>query len=255
MKDIFEAGTPKYLTASSIYDALCELTQTEEMSILSEICPDVSYDNQEYYYTDKGYKLKEKFEEMSEYGEKNWLFDLVIFQLDDDSEIHDIIYEALHNSDLAKRIGFKKIFVEKLLRGYDRYYDAISAAFAVETENMNRFDYYEMCTAFAKAAEENNFHLYDNPYGSFCYHLIEKVNNLQLQKETQLITECRALLTSYDDFIRGMRITQQLYTTLEQQYKNKVLQLQAEYQKRMDNLITTAKSQGTVFELGAKDGK
>ena len=37
MNDPFETGIPKYATATSIYDALCELTQTEEMGILSEI--------------------------------------------------------------------------------------------------------------------------------------------------------------------------------------------------------------------------
>ena len=78
MSDPYEIGVPKYSSAYSIQDALYELTMTEEMSILSEMFADVSYDNQGYYYTDKGCVLKEKFEEMSDYDDKMWLMDLAI---------------------------------------------------------------------------------------------------------------------------------------------------------------------------------
>lgn len=135
--DPFEAGIPK-ITASSIYDALCELVQTEEMSILSEMFADVSYDGQTYYYTDKGATLKEEFEKLSEHGDKMWIMDLAVLQVDK-SEIHDLVYEALKNSDLAKRLGFKKLFIDKMLGGDKSEYNEIAEDYAAELEELDRF--------------------------------------------------------------------------------------------------------------------
>jgi len=78
--DIYDNGTPKYSTATSIYEKLSEIYYNEEASILGEMFPDVSYDNQDYYYTDKGTKLKEKFDAVSGFGNKMWIIDLAISQ-------------------------------------------------------------------------------------------------------------------------------------------------------------------------------
>ena len=37
MNDPYDSGIPKYMTAQDIYDALCELVQSEEQDILSQI--------------------------------------------------------------------------------------------------------------------------------------------------------------------------------------------------------------------------
>lgn len=249
MNDPFETGIPKYATASSIYDALCELTQTEEMSILSEMFADVSWEGQDYYYTDKGYALKKKFEEMSgDYGNKMWLMDLAVFQIgQDNTEIHDIVFEALNNPELAKRIGFKKLFIDKMLRGDKSYYDEITEAYLAELGELNRFEHWEMIKAFNRVMQTRGTPLVVTPYPSFCHALYEKVSGLHLQKETQLIAECRALLTSYDDFMFGLRMNQALYTRLEQQYNAKVLQLQASYEEKVRQLLLIAEKQGVIL--------
>lgn len=250
MNDPYDTSTPKYSTAQSIYDALCELTTTEEMSILSEMFSDVSYEGQDYYYTDKGYLLKERFEECSDYGNKMWFLDLAIWQLDQ-TEIHDTIWEALHNPDLAKRLGFKKLFIEKMLRGDKSLYDQIIEEYAAELSDCNRFDNWEMIKAFSRVLQARGYSVIETPYPTFAYYVCEKARNLHLSKETQLITECRALLTSYDDFILGMRMNQALHDGLEQLHSRKMAELQAAYNQKVKQLLMYAESLG--IELPSAD--
>lgn len=247
--DPYDTGTPKYATAQSIYDGLCELVQTEEMGILGEMFVDVSYENQDYYYTDHGSRLKEQFEEMTDWCSNLWVLDLAVWQIDR-REIHDLVWEALHNSDMAKRTGFKKLFVDHMLYGDRQQYDVVSEAFVNELSELDRFDYYGMVQAFQRAMQACGKEVFRSPYPAFCDHFCEKVKNLRLQRETQLIVECRALLTSYDDFIFGLRSNQYLYTQLERQYNNKVLRLQASYEEIVKQLIATAERQGVVLTTG-----
>ena len=246
MYDPYDTGTPKYSTAQSIYDGLCELVQTEEMSILSEMFSDVSWDNQEYYYTFNGNRLKDQFEAITDWCSNMWLMDLAVWQIDQ-AEIHDLVWEALHNDDMAKRTSFKKLFIDHMLHGDKSDYDTITEAFILELEELSRFEYYEMIKAFNRAMQSCGKAMIVNPYPTFCHHYSEKVNNLKLQKETQLVAECRALLTSYDDFIFGLRANQHLYTQLELQYKSKVVQLQAAYEAKVRQLMLAAEKQGVVL--------
>ena len=244
--DPFEAGIPKYATASSIYDALCELVQTEEMGILSEMFADVSYDSQGYYYTDKGSVLKEKFEELSDYGNKMWLMDLAVLQVDR-TEIHDTVYESLNNSDLARRLGFKKLFIDNMLNGDKSEYTEIAEEYAAELGELDRFDNWEMIKAFNRVMRARGKTINITPYPGFCYALYDKANGLKLQDETRLIVECRALLTSYDDFMFSLRMNQALYKQLERQYSDKVLQLQAGYEEKVKQLYLVAERQGVIL--------
>lgn len=248
MDDLYDNGTPKYSTAQDIYDALCELMMMEEASILGEMFENVSYDGQEYYYTDKGDALKERFEKMSDYGNKMWLLDLAIWQIDD-GEIHELIYQALNEPDLAKRLGFKKIFVEQILLGDKTNYEEITEAYCEEANELRIFDYWEMTRALDRVMEERGRYLHVSLYNNLCDDLMQKARNLQLHNEKQLIIECRALLTSYDDFILGLRMNQTLYTELEQRYQAKTAALKAGYTEAVKYLLTAAQEQGIAFEL------
>jgi len=256
MNDPYDNGTPKYSTAQDIYDALCVMVDTEEMSILSEIGFDVSWENQTYYYTDKGYTLKDEFERVSEYGDKMWLMDLAVMMLDgSDSRfnVHDIVFDALNNKNLAKRIGFKKLFVEHMLRGYDRNYAKISDDFLSVISELDRFDNYSMMCAFSKVMEENGEPIYEqNPYNTFAYYLHEKIRRLEIESEKRLIAECRAHLTSYDDFIFGLRVNQALHERQEQVLCQKVAALQAAYDEKVARLSAAAESAGLLPALSAE---
>lgn len=252
MHDPYENGTPKYSTAQDIYDAICELVQTEEMNILSEIGADVSWENQTYYYTDKGNVLKEKFEELSEYGEKMWLINLAITQMDQ-LEIHNLVYESVVNSDLAKRIGFKKMFIEYMLSDRMYLYDAVIELYGAELQELDRFDRHEMISAFNRAMEANGMPVYGiTPYPIFAHRLSEKVRKLQLIEETKLIMECRSHLTAYDDFIFGLRVNQALHEQQEQSYKHKVAELQSSYNKKLNCLLIAAEKAGLIPVLTAE---
>lgn len=254
MNDPYDNGTPKYSTTQDIYDALCELVQTEEMSILGGIGADVSWDNQTYYYTEKGNKLKEEFEKLSDYGRKMWLMDLAINQMDCD-EIHGLVYNALINDDLAKRIGFKKLFIEHLLRDYDKYYAEIAEKFLDELGELDRFDSCSMMQAFRRATKETAIEtlLYGvSTYPNFAYYLSEKVRNLRMEKETRLIAECRAHLTAYDDFIFGLCVNQALHEQQEHMYRNKVAELQAAYDEKLKTLLMVADRAGLMSALTAE---
>ena len=246
MNDPFETGITKYTTASSIYDALCEVTNTEEMGILSEMFADVSYEGQDYYYTDKGSALKEKFDELSEYHNKMWVMDLAAWQIGQ-SEVHDLVYEALLNHDLAKRLCFKKLFIDKMLDGDKSEYDEISNEYLDRLSDLDRFENYEMVKAFNVVMQARGKTVYPTPYQNFAYALCDKVRGLKLQEETRLIVECRSFLTSYDDFILGLRLNQALHERLERQYNTKVLQLQASYEDKIRQLLLIADKQGVIL--------
>jgi len=215
------------------------LVQTEEMSILSEIFADVSYDNQDYIYTEKGYALQNKFDELSDYGNKMWLIDLAIMQIDR-GEVHETVFEALNNSDLAKRLGFKKLFIDHALKGhYAGRYAKVIADFEYELRELDAFRYHDTARAFGKAMSNNGAPSSYNPYpdySSFCYHLSEKINGLRLTEEVKLIAECRALLTSYDDFMFGLRMNQALHEAQERQYEQMTARLQASYEEKLGQL-------------------
>jgi len=254
MNDPYDNGTPKYSTAQDIYDALCELVQTEEMGILMQMFPDVSTDNQGYYYTDIGYGLKERFDQLIDYGDKMWVMNLAVWQIDQAAnerlpEIHDLVYDALINSDLARRIGFKKLFIDHMLRGFEAEYAEVAEEFASELGDLNRFDNMEMIKAFNRVMNARGESTIVTPYPTFCFYLREKLQNLRLQKEGQIIVECRALLTSYDDFMLGLRMNQTLYEQLEQQYRSKTLWLQESYEEKVRQLILIAENQGINLQL------
>ena len=84
-------------------------------------------------------------------------------------------------------------------------------------------------------------------YTELCDKLCKKANGLRLYEETRCIVESRALLTSHEDFIFGLRVNQQLYIQLEQQYKSKVAQLQAAYEEKVRRLMLLAKAQGVIL--------
>lgn len=249
--DPFDTGTPKYLTANDIYESLCTLTNTEEMGILSQMFPDVSYEGQEYYYTDKGSELKHKFEEMSEYGEKMWLMDLAVWQVDQ-SEIHDFVYTSLINSDFAKRINFKKLFIEYMLGGDKSDYDEITEEYLGELGELNRFENWEMIKAWNRVMTARGKTLYCTPYPTFCYHMREKMSGLKLDKERQLIIECRSLLTSYDDFMLGLKMNQALYEAQEKSYQRKVEALQEGFDQKLKLLMLAAERVGLIPALTAE---
>ncbi len=116
-----------------------------------------------------------------------WLMDLAAFQSDDTMEIHDLIYDALFNSDMAKKLGFKKLFIDKMLSGDKSIYDDVSEEFKAELSELSGFEYYEMVKAFRKVAESHkltlNNGLYE-AYNSFTYALIEKVRGLKILEHT-----------------------------------------------------------------------
>jgi hypothetical protein len=75
------------------------------------------------------------------------------------------------------------------------------------------------------------------------------MKNLRLPEETQLIVECRALLTSYDDFMFGLGLNAALHERLEQQYNNKLAQLQASYEEQRRQLLLIAERNGLSLEV------
>ncbi|MDD3395370.1 MAG: hypothetical protein PHG19_12130, partial [Anaerotignum sp.] len=71
--DPFDNGTPKYSFAYDIYEALQTMASGEEIGILADMFSDVSWEGQDYYYTDNGSKLVERWENTTDYGNKMWL--------------------------------------------------------------------------------------------------------------------------------------------------------------------------------------
>lgn len=246
--DPFDNGTPKYQSAMDIYDALHEMASGEEIGILSDMFADVSWEGQDYYYTDNGNKLVERWEKMTDYGNKMWLMDVAVWQLSDE-DANDWIYQILCNDDLAKRIGFKRIFVDTVLGGMGNQYKEVSETFEDELHDLDRFDYYGNCKALRTAVPSAGWQTVINNYNSLCSAVYDKLRGLRLDTEKQLVAESRAMLTGYDDFMFGLRSNQALYEAQEKMYQNKVALLQKKYEAAKQILLSTARKQGIVIQL------
>ena len=253
--DPYDTSHPKYTTATEILEGLQALAQGEEIEILLEIFPDVSCEGQGYYYQDRGVDLLQRYEEVSEYGSKLWLMELAVWQTDcnEDSafyDLHDFIPMILSDSDLAKRIGFKKIFVDTMLRGDARQYEAVREAYTAELRELDCNTYYYNQKAFRDVMEARGAPIViSSPYGNLCHALHKRLKGLQLPEETRLVVECRALLNSYDDFILGLRMNQHLHEYQEQQYNRITFELKAAYEQTLAGLLAAAEKCGLLQEL------
>lgn len=246
--DPFDNGTPKYSSAQDIYDALQNMSTGEEIGILADMFSDVSWEGQDYYYTDNGSKLIERWDSLTDCCDKMWLMDVAIWQLSDE-DANDWIYEILCNDDLAKRIGFKKLFVDTVLGGMSSQYNQATEAFEDELHELDRFDFYANSKALGTALTSIGFNVIMNPYGKLCSTVYNKLKGLRLDAEKQLIVESRAMLTGYDDFMFGLKSNQALYTEQERLYQNKVKLLQDQYESAKKMLFSIAQEQGLILDL------
>lgn len=246
--DPFETGTPKYHSATDIYDALQAMESGEEIGILSDMFSDVSLEGQDYYYTDNGGKLVERWEKMTDCGDKMWLMDVAVWQLADE-DANEWMYQILCNDDLAKRIGFKKLFIDNVLDGVSSHYNAAAEAFEEELQELDCFGFYKNSKSLAAALDSINWYTDPNSYGRLCSAVYGKLKGLRLDEERQLIVDSRAMLIAYDDFMYGLKSNQYLYNQQERQYQQKCAKLQASYDNAVKYLIESAAAQGVVLQL------
>jgi hypothetical protein len=246
--DPFDSGTPKYSSPQDIYDALQEMAYGEESGILSEMFENVSWEGQDYYYTDNAAKLVERWGTLTNGCDMMWLMDVAAWQLTD-GDANDFVYEALINEDLAKRIGFKKIFVDTVLGGSSALYAKVAEEYEYNLQELNYFDFANNSGALLDALRVCGFSVYLNPYGKLCTAVYKKLRGLKLDDERQLIVESRAMLTSYDDFMFGLKANKVLYDEQEQQFRQKVAQLEADYEKAKLFLLSVAQEQGVMLQL------
>jgi uncharacterized protein (DUF2164 family) len=248
MTDIYEPQGTYFSTPQEIYDGLARLCDTEEMDILSEMFQDVSTERQGYYYYDQGHALKEKFDALTEWGNKLWIMDLAIFQINHEStEIHDIVYLLLCDDDMAKRVGFKKIFTDRLW--YEKKdYERIAEMFREEAGELNRFTQHEMIMAWRRVMEQNGTpQSVVSPYPAFATEVYKKVMGLRLDVEKTLLIQAKALLAAYDDFMLGLRMNQVLYNRLEEGIWRQRYEALAEQTKY---ILAEAARQGVALRLG-----
>ena len=246
--DPFDTGTPKYSSATDIYDALQQMESGEEIGILADMFADVSWEGQDYYYTDNGSKLVERWDRITDYGDKLWLMDVAIWQLSD-GDANEWLYQILCNDDLAKRIGFKKLFTENVLSGTASQYKAAAEAFESELQEFDRNDFFDNSRALANVFPDVAWDVIRYRYSGLCSAVYGKLKGLRLGAERQLIVESRAILTGYDDFMFGLRANQALFQEQERAYQSKAARLQADYDTAKQLLLSMAQKQGLMLQL------
>lgn len=246
--DPFDNGTPKYHSATEIYDALQQMESGEEIGILSDMFADVSWEGQDYYYTDNAAKLVERWDRITNYADKLWLMDVAVWQLSDD-DANEWVYQVLHNDDLAKRIGFKKLFVENILSGMTSQYKDTAETFREELQGLDRNDFFDNSRALANVFPDLAWDVVRYRYGGLCSAVYGKLKGLRLDAEKQLVAESRAMLTGYDDFMFGLRANQVLYQEQERAYQSKMTRLQDDYDTAKRLLLSMAQEQGLVLRL------
>lgn len=246
--DPFDNGTPKYNSATEIYDALRNMASGEEIGIMANMFADVSWEGQDYYYTDNADKLTVRWDEATNYGDRMWLMDVAVWQLSNE-DVSDWIYEMLGNDDLAKRAGFKKVFIENVLNGIPSQYKEVSETFESELSELDRFDFFANTNALSAALPEVAYDSICCRYNKLCSTLYDKLKGLRLDAERQLVVESRAMLTGYDDFMFGLRSNQTLYEAQEKMYQNKAALLQQKYDAAVQKLLSIAREQGVMLQL------
>jgi len=245
--DIFDSRIPKYYTAEAIYEGLEQLTNTEEMQILTDImgeCWDVTNEQQQFYYTDLGNRLKERFEwHNNQFGGDMWIINLAVRFIDASDKyesyyseftIHETIYEALSyiNGELAKMLGIAKE-IQGLLCSQKKQVEKIADDWFEKAKELRVFSFTEMTRTLIETLRENDVAFTNayNIYNSICNKALERLRKQKgLESVIQVVIESRALLNSYDDFILGMRANQALYEKQESAYKKRVNMLESQYQ-------------------------
>ena len=167
MEDIFDSGTPKYQSPTDIYDAVRAMASGEEIGILGEMFADVSWENQDYYYADNGAKLDARWDSVTDYGNNMWLMDVAAWQLSED-DANEWMPQILCNDDLAKRISFKKVFIETVLDGDTGRYKDVAEAFMDELGDLDRNDYFANSRALAAVLPEVDWMSVNSRYGKLC---------------------------------------------------------------------------------------
>ena len=246
--DLYDNGTTKHSVPADIYDDLNEMSSGEEIGILADMFGDVSWEGQDYYYTDSAGALVERWDHLTDGGDKMWIMDVAAWQLER-GDANDWMYQILCNDELSKRIGFKKIFADIVLGGVKSRYEAVSERFLEELQEADRFDFYGNSMALQTALRENGYTVYKNPYSELCSAVWSKLRGLKLDEERKLIVESRAILTAYDDFMFGLRANQALYQEQEKRFESKVALLQQRYEAEVQRLLSLAQEQGISLAL------
>jgi hypothetical protein len=225
---------------------------------------DVSYDNQDYYYVDKAQAFVNRFHDLEE-----WRIDFAALQhyliqvyvnytgFGESApflEISDVVYECLNNTDAEKLLGFKKIIVDKVLRGDKNLYNEFCELWRDDLASQNRFDFSVMCGTLLKSQREV---LDDEHIGVFFYDavanaLIEKLCKVDLKKEYLFYSEARVLCNAYDDFILGLRMNQQLYEEQQTNYRTQVALMQSQYDEKLKLILEAARQIGVLPELSER---
>lgn len=257
--DPYDTGTPKYSTIYDIYNGLKEVSSGEERDIMLQMFEDVSWENQDYYYIDKADMLLADYNKLSDYGNSTYLLELamlILYGTDEygyvSFEVHDTVHEALYNSELAKKLGFKKIFVEHMLAGKSEIYNDVKEELY---EAIHELDYAANFNTIVKLYDgimKNHDIFLNNPnvnYNTFCNRIYDKIMKLDLAKEKVFIAESRAHLTAHDDFIFGLRINKELYDNMDKIFQQKYQALQAGYEEKLHGLLALAESQGAKLKL------
>jgi hypothetical protein len=256
--DPYSGGAPKWQSSDDIYEGLEEILRAEEIGIINELLrnsQDVSWENQDYEYIARALALKERWDKLSEYGEKDYLFSYAATQMDD-GEIHDVVADCLRDPDIAKRFGFKKIFVETQLRGDGSRYAEIRDDIYERVHDLDRYDGWNFQRVFYDALKGCGF----GTPGVFSYDALAnavaaKFRKLPLGEYRELVAECRATLMSYDDFMFGLRANQALYDEQTRCFEGRLAALDAEYKKKEQFLLAAAERLGLGEKLAALIGQ
>ena len=263
--DFYDNSTPLYSTAQSIYDKLEEILYCEEDGILSEIlgdCYDVSNERQGYHYTSEADKLKGRFDEVSDRTNDMWIMDFAVAEIelkneytgyDENYTVHEIIYQIIScpNCEIDRKLGFKKLFLDSIFVERKQYIDFCEAWFEIVKES-DKIDLYQMQKGLMIVANEFglNSMVVRAKYQEITHEIIEKIRRGKgYPAAVQVIIESRALCHSYDDFILGLRVNQELYNRQSQQYNAQRKRLELEYEEKLKGLMMIAERVGLLDVL------
>ena len=177
-----------------------------------------------------------------------WKFDVAIYKLDV-GEIWEIIAEALRNDVLAKRLGLKKMLVEHMLGGDAKTYKQAVEDFNDAISEYDRYDFYNFNNTFTVITDRIGIAYHPAHFHRFIYDVQNKIEKLDVSAEIGFIADCRAHLTSYDDFLHGLRANQALYEMQETAHQNRMLALEKVYAEKLKLVMQAAERTGVLPQL------
>ena len=248
--DPYELPARNYMTASEIYEALQEMSGSEEETACYDIIPveiwnryqnstlmnEESIQRDKFYYTSHAGDLMEQIS-----CDELFKIDLAIYQAGGwefgGYEFADIIVEALGNEELACFLNLKHYFFKAfdgIIPDVKKRYKEIIENWHEELHELDKYYYDSLWQKLIVAvdADGNRALSVRAKFEDFACGIKKKIQGLDLRNYIAVMGVARQLCVAFDRYIVELKSTVALHDDLKRWYKMKEAALIMQYKEK-----------------------